>query len=322
MRGGIHMAKITGGIPAPRRKNKNLHKGKIFMDYMVRATAADGYIRAFASTTKELVEKARTIHGTTPVVTAALGRLLTAGAMMGLMMKGDKDILTIMVRGDGPIGSLTVTADSKGNVKGYPDNAAVIIPLKSKAKLDVGGAVGAGTLTVIKDLGLKEPYTGQVELVSGEIAEDITYYFAASEQVPSSVGLGVLVDTDMAVKQAGGFIVQLMPGTPDEVIDVLEKRLAGLKSVTGMLEDNMTPEEIINMIFEGLDPEILDKTELSFKCNCSYDRMAKALISIGEKELTAIINDGEPAELKCHFCGSTYEFSIEDLKELLELAKQ
>ena len=288
---------------------------------MVRAIAADGYIRAFASTTKEIVQKAADIHKTTPVVTAALGRLLTAGAMMGLMMKGDRDVMTLMVRGDGPVKGLTVTADSKGNVKGYPGDAQVDIPPKRKGKLDVGGAVGKGSLTVIKDLGLKEPYTGQVELVSGEIAEDITYYFAASEQVPSSVGLGVLVDTDWSVKQAGGFIIQLMPGTPDEVIDALEKKLSEVNSVTSMLEEGQSPEDMINTLLDVFEPEILEKNELAFKCNCSSSRMAKALISIGEKELQAMIDDGEPVELKCQFCGSTYTFSVDELKEMLEVAK-
>ncbi len=291
------------------------------MDYMVRATAADGYIRAFAAVTKEIAERSRQIHDTTPVVTAALGRLLCAGAMMGLMMKGDKDILTITVKGDGPVKGLTVTADSKGNVKGYPEVARVDIPLKAKGKLNVGGAVGNGKLTVIKDLGLKEPYIGQVELVSGEIGDDITYYFAASEQVPSSVGLGVLVDTDQTVRQAGGFILQLMPGIPDEMIDKLEKKLSGVKSVTAMLEQGMTPEDILNTLLEGLNPEFLEKDTLSYRCNCSKDRMAKALISIGEKELKKLIEEGEPAELNCQFCGSSYEFDIEELKELLELAK-
>lgn len=291
------------------------------MDYMVRATAAEGYIRAFAAVTKEIAEKAREIHNTSPVVTAALGRLLTAGAMMGLMMKGDKDILTIRVIGDGPARGLTVTADSKGNVKGYPEVAGVLLPLKAKGKLDVGGAVGKGTLTVIKDLGLKEPYVGQVELVSGEIGDDLTYYFASSEQVPSSVGLGVLVDTDRSVKQAGGFILQLMPGTPDRVIDALEKKLAFVTSVTSMLEQGMTPEDIIRHILGEFEPVILEKDELSYRCNCSRDRMAKALISIGEKELQSLIDEKEPAELKCQFCGSSYTFSIEDLEGMLEAAK-
>ena len=291
------------------------------MDHMVRATAADGYIRAFAAVTKDIAEQARKIHGTTPVVTAALGRLLCAGAMMGLMMKGDRDILTITVKGDGPVHGLTVTADSKGNVKGYPDNAEVDLPLKAKGKLDVGGAVGKGKLTVIRDLGLKEPYIGQVELVSGEIGEDLTYYFATSEQVPSSVGLGVLVDTDRTVRQAGGFILQLMPGTPDEVIDRLEKKLQGVSSVTGMLEEGLDAEGILYRLLEGLDPEILETDELHYRCNCSRDRMAKALISLGETELQSLIDEGEPAELNCQFCGNSYTFSIEDLKEMLEAAR-
>lgn len=291
------------------------------MDYMVRATAADGYIRAFAAVTKNIAEQARQIHDTTPVVTAALGRLLCAGAMMGLMMKGDKDILTITVKSDGPVRGLTVTADSKGNVKGYPEVSRVDIPLKARGKLDVGGAVGRGKLTVIKDLGLKEPYIGQVELASGEIGDDITYYFAASEQVPSSVGLGVLVDTDQTVRQAGGFILQLMPGIPDEMIDKLEKKLSGVKSVTSMLEQGMTPEDILQELLEGFDPEFLETDELSYRCNCSKDRMAKALISIGEKELQSLIDENEPAELNCQFCGSSYTFDIDELKELLALAR-
>ena len=292
------------------------------MDYMIRATAADGFIRAFAAVTKDIAEESRRIHDTSPVITAALGRLLCAGAMMGRMMKGDKDILTITIKGDGPAEGLTVTADSKGNVKGYPNVSWVDIPLKARGKLDVGGAVGKGTLTVIKDLGLKEPYIGQVDLASGEIGEDMTYYFATSEQVPSSVGLGVLVDTDYTVKQAGGFILQLMPGTPDEVIDKLEQKLSGVKSVTAMLEAGMNPEEILSDLLDGFHPVVLEKSPLSYSCNCSRDRMAKALISIGEKELQSLIEEGEPAELNCQFCGKSYVFSIEDLQDMLEAAGQ
>ncbi len=288
---------------------------------MIRATAANGFIRAFAATTKDIAQTAADAHKTTPVVTAALGRTLTAGAMMGLMMKGDKDIMTIIVKGDGPIGGITVTADSHGNVKGYPENAKVDVPLKRPGKLDVGAAVGAGSLTVIKDLGLKEPYTGTVELVNGEIAEDITYYFAASEQVPSAVGLGVLVDTDRSVRASGGFIIQLMPGVPDEVVDKLEKKVNELESVTSMLDSGMTPEDMINSILAGFDPEILEKDELHFYCNCSKDRMAKALISLGARELTSLIADNEPIELKCHFCESCYSFEVEELKEMLEVAR-
>ncbi len=291
------------------------------MDYMIRATAANGFIRAFAATTKDISQTAADAHKTTPVVTAALGRTLTAGAMMGLMMKGDKDIMTIIVKGDGPIGGITVTADSHGNVKGYPENARAEVPLKRPGKLDVGGAVGAGSLTVIKDLGLKEPYTGTVELVNGEIAEDITYYFAASEQVPSAVGLGVLVDTDRSVRASGGFIIQLMPGVPDDVVDKLEKKVNELESVTSMLDSGMTPEDMINSILADFAPEILEKDELHFYCNCSKERMAKALISLGARELNSLIADNEPIELKCHFCESCYSFEVDELKEMLAVAR-
>ena len=288
---------------------------------MIRATAANGFIRAFAATTKDIAQTAADAHKTTPVVTAALGRTLTAGAMMGLMMKGDKDIMTIIIKGDGPIGGITVTADSHGNVKGYPENPKADVPLKRPGKLDVGGAVGTGSLTVIKDLGLKEPYTGTVELVNGEIAEDITYYFAASEQVPSAVGLGVLVDTDRSVRASGGFIIQLMPGVPDDVVDKLEKKVNELESVTSMLDSGMTPEDMINNILGDFAPEILEKDELHFYCNCSKDRMAKALISLGARELSSLIAENEPIELKCHFCESCYSFEVDELKEMLEVAR-
>ena len=290
------------------------------MDYMIRATAANERVRLFAVYTKDIAEEARRIHNTSPVASAALGRLLTAASMMGPMMKGDRDVLTLMIRGDGPIGGITVTADSKGNVKGYVHEPCVIIPAKSNGKLDVSGAVGNGKLTVIRDLGLKEPYTGTVELVSGEIAEDLTYYFTASEQIPSSVGLGVLLDRENFVKQAGGFILQLMPDTPDEVIGVLERNLSGIKSVTELLEEGMTPEDIARQLLEGLEMRILDKIPVRYSCSCSFERMAKALISIGEAELKEMIEAGEPVELNCQFCGSSYTFSTDDLREMLEAA--
>lgn len=291
------------------------------MDYIVRATAAGGQIRAFAATTRDLVEAARAAHNTSPVATAALGRLLTAGAMMGIMMKGDKDILTLQVRGDGPLGGITVTADSKGSVKGYVLNPEVLIPANRIGKLDVGGAVGQGYLTAIKDLGLKEPYSGRVELQTGEIGDDLTYYFAASEQVPSSVGLGVLMEKNNTVKQAGGFIVQLMPFTDEEVIEKLEKNLSEVTSVTDMLEEGLTPELILEKVLNGMDVEFNETVPARFYCNCDKHRVAKALISIGKKELESMIGDGEDVELKCHFCNSSYIFNIEELKELLELAK-
>lgn len=290
------------------------------MDYIVRATAAGGQIRAFAATTRELVETARALHNTSPVATAALGRLLTAGTMMGVMMKGDRDILTIQVRGDGPLGGITVTADSKGRVKGYVRNPDVRIHANQAGKLDVGGAVGSGYLQVIKDLGLKEPYSGQVQLQTGELGDDLTYYFAASEQVPSSVGLGVLMEKNNTVRQAGGFILQLMPFAEEKVTEKLEKNLSGVTSVTSMLEEGRTPEQILELLLEGMDVEINDRIQAEFYCNCEKKRVAQALISIGKKELQSMINDGKPVELNCHFCSSSYEFSVEELKELLALA--
>lgn len=291
------------------------------MDYIVRATAAGGQIRAFAATTRELVETARAAHNTSPVATAALGRLLTAGTMMGVMMKGDKDILTLQIRGEGPLQGITVTADSKGRVKGYVLNPNVLIPANKIGKLDVGGAIGRGYLRAIKDLGLKEPYSGQVELQTGEIGDDLTYYFAISEQVPSSVGLGVLMERNNTVKQAGGFIIQLMPFTEEEVIEKLELNLSQVSSVTSMLEEGNTPEMILVRVLEGMDVEFNDTIPTKFYCNCDKQRVAKALISIGKTELESMITDGEDVELKCHFCNSSYTFDTEELQELLELAK-
>lgn len=291
------------------------------MDYIVRATAAGGQIRAFAATTRDLVETAREDHNTSPVATAALGRLLTAGTMMGVMMKGDKDILTLQILGDGPLQGITVTADSKGRVKGYVLNPNVLIPANSIGKLDVGGAIGHGFLRAIKDLGMKEPYSGQVELQTGEIGDDLTYYFATSEQVPSSVGLGVLMEKNNTVKQAGGFIIQLMPFTEEEVIEKLEQNLSQVSSVTSMLEDGYIPEMILEKLLDGMDVEINDTIPTEFYCNCDKQRVAKALISIGKTELESMTTDEEEVELKCHFCNSSYTFDTDELKELLELAK-
>ena len=285
-------------------------------DYLVRATAADAQVRAFAVTARDTVETARAAHDTSPVMTAALGRLLCAGAMMGSMMKGEADILTLQVQGDGPAGGLTVTADSRGRVKGYAVNPQVILPPNSQGKLDVGGAVGTGTLRVIKDLGLKEPYVGQTRLQTGEIAEDLTYYFAASEQVPSSVGLGVLMEKNNTVKQAGGFIVQLMPFAEEKVIEKLEANLSRIHSVTKLLEDGNSPEQILGILLEGMDMEILSDMPVEFYCNCSRERVAKALYSIGKKEMDEMIKDGEPIEVKCHFCNTAYQFSVEELVQI------
>ena len=312
-------------------------------DYMVRGTAANAQLRIFAATTRQTVETAKAAHNTSPVMTAALGRLLTAGAMMGSMMKGEEDILTLQIRGEGPGKGLIVTADSRGNVKGYALVPQVILPPTSRGKLDVGGALmgrafyGApvgggqedtvteapvgGVLSVMKDLGMKEPYAGQTALQTGEIAEDLTYYFAVSEQTPSSVGLGVLMEKNNTVKQAGGFIVQLMPFAEDAVIEKLEQNLQKIKPVTTMLEEGLTPEGILETVLEGMDIAWSDTLPVQFYCNCGRKRVEKALVSIGKKELADMISDGKPIEVKCHFCNTAYEFAIADLKRLSEQAK-
>lgn len=285
-------------------------------DYIIRATAANDQIRAFAAVTTEMVETAREHHNTSPVATAALGRLLTAGAMMGSMMKGEKDVLTLQIKAGGPIQGITVTADSQGNVKGYVGNPDVCIPANSKGKLDVAGAVGPGFLTVIKDMGLKEPYSGQVMLQTCEIAEDLTYYFATSEQVPSAVGLGVLMNKNNTVRQAGGFIVQLMPFAEEDVISKLEQNVQKINSVTNLLEEGHTPESLLEKVLEGFDVQINEKMDTRFHCNCSKERVEKALISIGRKELNEMIQEGKPIEMNCHFCNTNYNFTVEELKEI------
>ncbi len=289
-------------------------------DYILRATAAKGQIRAFAATTKDTVEAARAAHNTSPVATAALGRLLTAGAMMGVMMKGEEDLLTLKIQGNGPIGGLTVTADAKGRVKGYVFNPSVLLPPNEKGKLDVGGALGLGVLSVIKDMGLKEPYVGQTILVTGEIAEDLTYYFASSEQTPSSVALGVLMNGENTVRQAGGFILQMMPGASEEVIGRLEEKLGEIVSVTAMLDEGKTPETILGDVLGEFGLEIREKIPAQFYCNCTKRRVEKALISIGKKEIQEMIQDGKPIEINCHFCGRHYVFSVEELKEIFNKA--
>ncbi len=290
-------------------------------DYMIRATAADGFIRAFAATTRNTVETARQHHNTSPVATAALGRLMTAALMMGYDMKNDPDLLTIRINCDGPIGGLLVTADRAGHVKGYVHNPQVMLPPNAKGKLDVGGALDLGVLSVIRDTGLKEPYIGQTILVSGEIAEDLTYYFANSEQVPSSVALGVLMNKDNTVRQAGGFILQLMPGAPDEVIDRLEQKIGTLESMTAMLDKGMTPEDVLRLILGDMGLEINEKQGCSFYCGCSKQRLEQALISIGRKDLEEMIAEGKDIEMECHFCAKKYPFSVDELKVLLEKAK-
>ncbi|NCB92630.1 MAG: Hsp33 family molecular chaperone HslO [Clostridia bacterium] len=291
-------------------------------DYIVRATAANNQIRAFAATTKDMVETARAAHDTSPVATAALGRLMTGAAMMGVMMKGDKDVLTLQIKCSGPIGGLTVTADAKGRVKGYVNNPKVMLPANENGKLDVGGALDLGILSVIKDMGLKEPYVGQTELKTGEIGDDLTYYFASSEQVPSAVGLGVLMEKNNTVKQAGGFIIQLMPFAEEEVIEQLEKNLAEVTSVTEYLDQGYTPEMLLEKLLGNLELEITERTQTGFYCNCDKIRVGKVLLSLGEKELQEMIDEGKEIELNCHFCNSNYTFSVDELKELLELARR
>ena len=290
-------------------------------DYIVRAMAANNQIRAFAAVTRDMVETARRDHNTSPVATAALGRLLTGGAMMGVMMKGDKDILTLQIKAGGPLQGITVTADSRGNVKGYVGNPDVRIPANSKGKLDVAGAVGVGILNVIKDMGIKELYSGQVALQTSEIAEDLTYYFATSEQVPSAVGLGVLMNKENTVRQAGGFIVQLMPFAEESVIAHLEENIQKINSVTSLLEEGHTPESLLEKVLEGFDVEINDRIDTQFYCNCSKERVEKALISIGRKDLNEMIQEGKEIELNCHFCNKNYKFSVEELKEILRKCK-
>ena len=290
-------------------------------DYIVRAIAADGQIRAFAATTKNMVEEARTRHNMSPIATTALGRLMTGGAMMGTMMKSDADVLTIQIKGNGPIGQMTVTADAKGRVKGFVANPEVMLPLKD-GKLDVAGAVGIGVLSVIKDIGLKEPYVGDTILITSEIADDLTYYFATSEQVPSSVGLGVLMNKDNTVRQAGGFIVQLMPFAEEEVIAKLEENVSKIDSVTNLLEQGHTPESLLEKVLEGFDIEINDTLPTQFHCNCCRERVEKALISIGRKELNEMIQEGKDIETNCHFCNKNYNFTVEDLKRIIRECKR
>lgn len=286
-------------------------------DYIVRATAADAQIRAFAAVTTGLTEEARTRHETSPVATAALGRLLTGGVLMGSMMKNPEDVLTLQIKCGGPIGGLTVTADAMGHVKGYVNHPEVMLPPKN-GKLDVGGALGQGILNVIKDMGLKEPYSGQTILQTGEIAEDLTYYFAASEQVPSSVGLGVLMNRDNTVRCAGGFIVQVMPFVEERVLRQLEENIGAMRSVTDMLDGGHSPEEMLSGVLSGMEVEITDTMPAGFACNCSEGRIEKALISIGKSEIEDMIRDGKPIEVKCHFCNTAYQYTIAELQKILE----
>lgn len=289
------------------------------MDYMIRATAANAQVRAFAVTSRDLVEHAREAHDLSPVAAAALGRTMSAALMMADMLKGPSDLLTVKIDGDGPLGGILVTADNLGGVKGYVQNPDVELPNNAMGHLNVGGAVGRGTLTVIRDMGLKDPYVGQTAIQTGEIAEDITYYYAVSEQIPSSVGLGVLVNRrEKKILQAGGFIVQLMPFAEEETIARLEKNLQGIEAVTTMLSAGDTPEMMLDKVLDGLDPVITARNPVEFRCNCGKERYERALVLLGRDEVQKIVDDGEPVEIKCQFCGRKYSFSPEELKAVLE----
>ncbi len=286
-------------------------------DYIIRATAAEGTVRAFAAVTTGLVNKASQVHDLSPIAAAALGRTLTAAGMMARMLKNDKDKLTIQIKGDGPLGGIVVVSDYQANVRGYVHNPNVDLPLNERGKLDIRTAVGFGYINVIKDMGLKEPYIGFAELVSGEIADDLTYYFATSEQVPSTVALGVLVDSQ-GVTGAGGFIIQLMPGAEEVTVEKLEKRLIGFPSISKLLAEGTTPEQLLEMLLEDMNPKIIEKVSTGFNCNCSRERMERNLISIGKEDLLEILEDGKGAELQCHFCNEKYNFEHEDIQKLIQ----
>ena len=290
------------------------------MDRITRYITRTGGIMACAIDSTYMVATAQEIHRTSPVATAALGRLMTAASMMGSMLKKDGATVTLKANGGGPLGSVVAIADSNGNCKGYAEHPEVVLPLKPNGKLDVGGALGIGVLSVIRDIGLKEPYVGQTILVSGEIAEDLTYYYATSEQVPSSVALGVLMNKDNTVRQAGGFIIQLMPGASDDCIDRLEARLGEMSSITALLDAGKTPEEILEDLLGDMGLEILDRLPARFHCDCHKSRVARAITSIGKKELQSMIDEGKPIEVSCHFCNKIYTFTVDELKEMLEKA--
>ena len=287
-------------------------------DYIVRAMTADGYIKAMAICSTHLTERARDIHKTTPTATAALGRVLTAASMMGNVQKVENGALTLQIKGGGPLGTLLATSDATGNVRGYVNNPSITLLEKYAGKLDVGAAVGTdGMLTVIRDLQMKEPYIGSVALVTGEIADDVTAYFAPSEQTPTACALGVLMDTDQSVKVAGGYLIQLMPGAPEEAIDKLETGIQNAGAVTPMLADGLTPEQILERVMSDFELEFLETTPVTYKCYCSRERVSATLIAIGKKDLQEIADEGEPITIECQFCDTTYKFTPEEIRALL-----
>ena len=282
-------------------------------DYIIKAILDNGQARAYVSTTKGIVTDATKRHNLSPVAAVALGRLLTGGAMMGTMQKNDNDLITIRIKGNGPIGQLLVTADPKGNVKGYVTNPNVMLPLKD-GRIDVAGALGIGVLSVTKDLGMREPYVGDCILVTSEIGDDLTYYFATSEQTPSAVGLGVSMDKDNTSNAAGGFIVQMMPGADEVTTGTIEANIAPITSVSGLLLEGKTPEDLLDIIFKGLDYKIVEKVPTSFHCNCSRKKVTEALLSLGADEIQSLIDEDKPVETTCQFCGDKFEFSLDELK--------
>lgn len=288
-------------------------------DYIVRAMSKDGYVKAMAIFSTFMVERARKIHKTTPTATAALGRVLTVTSMMGNLQKVENGALTLQIKGGGPLGTLLATSDATGNVRGYVHNPGITLLEKYAGKLDVGGAVGTdGMLTVIRDLQMKEPYIGSVQLVSGEIADDITAYFAQSEQTPTACALGVLVDVDQSVKVAGGYLIQLLPGAPEEIIDKIETGIQKAGAVTPMLSQGMTPEEILSRVMEAFELEFLETTLVEYRCYCSREKVTKTLITIGKKDLREIVDEGKPITIECQFCDTVYEFTAQDVAELLK----
>ena len=288
-----------------------------YKDYMIRAVAANAQIRAFAVTARDLTETARQAHNTSPIATAALGRAMSGALMMADMLKGPRDLLTIQIDGDGPMQGLVVTADNHGHVKGYVKNPDVILPPNAQRHLNVGGAVGHGTLTVIRDMDLKDPYIGQIPLVTGEIAEDLTAYYAQSEQIPSSVGLGVLMNRENTVRRAGGFVVQLMPFAEEDVIARLEENIRSISAVTTILEEESTPEHLLETVLKGFDLQVTSVEDVSFYCNCSRERFERGLVLLGKAELENIIAEGEDVDLTCQFCNRSYRFTPDQIRKIL-----
>lgn len=289
------------------------------MNNLYRVISEDGSAFAAVLDAKDIVSQMEKIHSPSAVVTAGLGRLTIAASLMGYNLKGENDSITLRVDGDGPAGQLVAVADSNGNVKSCVTNPIVEIPLNTKGKLDVAGAVGKnGTLSVIKDLGLKEPYVGVIPLVSGEIAEDIANYFAASEQIPTVCSLGVLINPDLSVKSAGGFLIQLLPFADENCIDIIEKNIASLPPISSLFADGKTPEEIAMMLLDGLNPNYLDSSQVAYKCDCSRERTEKILLSLGKDELSNIIADGKDIDVCCHFCGEKYTFTLNDVEKLAD----